>query len=256
MEDLMRSYEPTVCNHCGGPAERDSKGRQRSTCSVACMKARRGALSAARGEARIAAEPDVFCKVCGVLCPKRTPHRAQRLTCSTACRNADNATRMASTNRRYASDRMKANNPMHRGDNLERMRATLKAIGHRPPVHGGNGTGLTVPQARLLAALGEGWVPEYPVRTHAKRGTFPGVLKPDIAHLEMKIAIEVDGLSHSVLKVKAADAAKDAFLTGHGWTVLRFKNREVMADLEGCVQTVLSTTSKLKGSTPTPLTAS
>lgn len=171
--------------------------------------------------------------------------------CSRECVAAHNSETCSRTNRKHAAARMVTNNPMHRGDNLERMKATLKAIGHRPPVHGGNGTGLTVPQARLLAALGAGWVPEYPVRTHAKRGTFPGVLKPDIAHLEMKIAIEVDGLSHGVLRVKAADAAKDAFLTGHGWTVLRFKNREVMADLEGCVRMVESTISRLKVFIPT-----
>lgn len=252
----MPSYEPTICNHCGGPAERDPKGRARSTCSPECMNARRGALTIARGRARIATEPDVFCKVCGNLCPRREPHRAQQLTCSATCRNADTSTRMASTNRRYASERMKANNPMHRGDNLERMKATLKAIGHRPPIHGGNGRGLTVPQMRLLDALGSGWIAEYPVRTNAKRGTLPPVLKPDIAHPDLMIAIEVDGLSHGLLKVKAADAAKDAFLTGQGWIVLRFKNAEVMADLGGCVQTVLSTTSRLKDSTPTPLTGS
>ena len=206
--------------------------------------------------ARIAAEPDVFCKVCGKLCPRREPHRAQKLTCSTECRNTDNSTRMASTNRRYASHRMRTNNPMHRDDNLEKMRSTLKAMGHRPPIHGGNGRGLTVPQERLLNALGSGWIAEYGVRTYAKKGTLPGVLKPDIANPDLMIAIEVDGLSHNVLRVKAADAAKDAFLTGQGWTVLRFKNAEVMTDLEGCVQTVLFTISRLKDSAPTSLTAS
>lgn len=66
--------------------------------------------------------------------------------------------------------------------------------------------------------------------------------KIDIANPVKKIAVEVDGGSHSATRVREADERKDAFLTSHGWRVFRFSNREVMADLEGCVRKVLSTT--------------
>lgn len=206
------------------------------------------------------------CSQCGALIAVLTGYhrnrikQGKRVYCAPACRFASTreeiSARMAATNRKYASARMKANNPMHRDDNLERMRNTLKSMGHRPPWQGGNGRGLTVPQGRLLAALGDGWVAEHSVRTYAKRGTLPGALKVDLAHPERKIAVEVDGYSHGLKRVQSADAAKEAFLTGHGWTVLRFTNQQVMDDTEGCARTVWSTTSRLRESIPTSPTGS
>jgi len=72
----------------------------------------------------------------------------------------------------------------------------------------------------------------------------------DIAFPELRIAIEVDGSSHRALKVQERDARKEAFLRGSGWAVLRFTNKEVLENLDGCVQKVMSTISKLN--TPTP----
>ena len=74
----------------------------------------------------------------------------------------------------------------------------------------------------------------------------PTHYKLDIADAANRVAIEVDGPSHSTLARKEQDARKDAFLAGSGWTVLRFSNQQVMERLEECVQTVMSTISKLK----------
>jgi hypothetical protein len=149
---------------------------------------------------------------------------------------------MAKTNKKYASARMKQNNPMAREDIRKKMSDTLKKIGHKPRVHCGNGS-LTKPQMLLASVLG--WKTEVVVMA------LNHPYKVDVAHAGMKIAIEVDGGSHCCLKVRNLDAKKDAALRSLGWTVLRFKNKDVMGDLGGCVRTVWSTISRLKETTTT-----
>jgi hypothetical protein len=127
----------------------------------------------------------------------------------------------------------------------ERLSLTLKKIGHKPSIQGGNGRGLSYPQALLLERLGEEWVAEYAEKTGQARGSgYPRHYKIDIAHLAKKIAVEVDGPSHQLLTRKAQDRKKEDFLRSLGWTVLRLSNRRVMEHLEACAQEVLSTTSR------------
>lgn len=175
--------------------------------------------------------------------------------CSAACgkeshRRSASAT-MARTNRKHASARMKANNPMARADVRAKVATTLRAMQWAPPVRGGNGTGPTAPQLALAAALG--WPMEVAIPTGARgdgRG-LPTAYKVDIANPSLMVAIEVDGPSHNALSRRVQDAKKTTFLASLGWTVLRFSNAEVTERLAECVQTVLSTISRSKGSTPT-----
>jgi very-short-patch-repair endonuclease len=44
----------------------------------------------------------------------------------------------------------------------------------------------------------------------------------DFAHIERKIAFEIDGSSHFRAKRRASDERKDAFLKLNGWRVFRF----------------------------------
>jgi hypothetical protein len=123
----------------------------------------------------------------------------------------------------------------------------LKEIGptnpEGPPVRGGNGRGPSVPQAMLADALG--WRMEFVVLTNEPRGSgYPSHYKIDIANPFAKIAIEVDGNSHSSLARRAQDEKKDSFLVSRGWLVLRFSNREVMENLSACVRRAMSTTLK------------
>ena len=205
------------------------------------------------------------CKECGVpVSPPDTKYgkemvRRQRAYCSPECRgrwvSRNSSERMARTNRKYASNRMKTNNPMHRDDNKERMKTTLRAMGWKPQVRGGNGTGPTVAQQLLACRLG--WDMEVAVRTGQKRASgYPGCYKLDIANMVLKIGIEVDGVSHGLIARREQDQKKQELLATLGWTVLRFSNREVTERLEECVQTVLSTTSKLRGATTTSPEAS
>ena len=174
--------------------------------------------------------------------------------CSDGCRESvvskiSSAT-MAKTNRRHASDRMKKNNPMHRQESREKMASTLREIGHKPPIQGGNGNGPTEPEQRLSDALG--WPMQVIVKTGKKRGSgYPFHYKVDVGNPELKIAIEVDGGSHGTLRRRAQDEKKDALLRSLGWQVLRFSNREVMADSEACARMVMSTISRSKKPTTT-----
>lgn len=126
-------------------------------------------------------------------------------------------------------DRMLKNNPMTDHAIRSKARNKLLEIGHKPTKRGGNGTGLTVPQALLLDHLGNGWEPEITVKTRCKKGHgYPTGLKIDIACLDKMIAIEVDGQSHSCDLARERDARKDFLLDQLGWSVLRFKNQDVM----------------------------
>jgi len=55
----------------------------------------------------------------------------------------------------------------------------------------------------------------------------------DFACVAARLVVEVDGGQHA-----DADAARDAYLTRHGWQVLRFWNNEVLENLDGVAQRI------------------
>jgi hypothetical protein len=145
---------------------------------------------------------------------------------------------------------MTANNPMAKAENREKMAATLKRIKHGPKIRGGNGKGMTLPQRMLSERLGDQFVPEYIQPTRMPRGSgYPAHFKIDLARLDIKLAVEIDGASHGALSRQEQDLRKTNFLTSIGWHVLRFSNRQVTERLEECFQMVMSITSKLKVTT-------
>lgn len=172
--------------------------------------------------------------------------------CSAGCTKAHcadvSARSMAETNRKFASARMKANNPMRREDVRRRVSDSMRAIGHKPPIQGGNGRGLTAPERLLAEATG---LSPHVVPTGGRGHGYPTNYKLDLANPRVKLSIEIDGGSHKSLAVREADERKTYFLESRGWTVLRFTNEEVLADVTRCARTVESTTLRLTGSTPT-----
>jgi hypothetical protein len=107
-----------------------------------------------------------------------------------------------------------------------------------PTLKGGNGTGPTKPQQILAGQLG--WPMEFPVSVKPKKPGLPTAFKIDIAEPMQKLAIEVDGHSHSTARVREMDAKKTAYLESQGLTVLRFKNQEILRDLEAVVKTIMA----------------
>lgn len=124
----------------------------------------------------------------------------------------------------------KLKNPMHSESSREKMRETLLRIGHKPIIQGGNGRGMTLPQRTFLLALGEEWVTEFVLTTKksTKEG-YPHHYKLDLANVRLKVAIELDGMSHCVIKRKEQDHKKDCLVRSLGWKVLRLKNKEAMS---------------------------
>jgi hypothetical protein len=175
----------------------------------------------------------------------------KRVYCSPMCRDArrsrESSERMARTNRRHASARMKARNPMREPEARAKMAATLREIKHAPRVRGGNGTPLPAGQRALADLLG--WPTEETYRTET--GEPPWHYKLDIAHPAMKVCVEVDGGSHYSISRQEADARRDALLRSRGWLVFRFSNRAAMERTADCAREVLSTTSKWRVRTPT-----
>ena len=57
---------------------------------------------------------------------------------------------------------------------------------------------------------------------------------------ERKLVIELDGYSHFSVEGRQYDAQRDAYIQGLGIRVLRFSNTDVMHNLEGVLQIVLS----------------
>jgi hypothetical protein len=144
---------------------------------------------------------------------------------------------------------MKEHNPMHDADTRKQVSKTLLAIGHKPPVRGGNGTGMTKPEMMLSEHTG---LSPIIVKTGSAPGQteYPTHYKIDLGDEYLKLAVEVDGHSHGLIERKRQDHKKEEFLNGLGWTLLRFSNKEVMGDLEACAQMVMSTISKLQGRIP------
>ena len=194
------------------------------------------------------------CKICGSELKKEnyTPRQWSYKNCSFKnkgyvfcskecsseyCRKVSSET-MRKTNLKYASERMKRNNPTRSAEVRAKISKSKK--GQAPVIRGGNGTGLTKPQEMLLIALSEfSPIPEYSITTHKKKGSgFPQSYKPDIAIPQYKISIDIDGNSHHSHVRKGQDRKKDDVLRNLGWKVFRFWNLDVLNNLDFCTDII------------------
>lgn len=202
MKLQLRDYQEEIiikCNFCGKKIEKPNKNQKDSF--------RR------RGRA-------YCCKECG----KEYTRKVSSET-------------MSKTNKKYASNRMKHNNPMKNEEIRKKVSQSLK--GRKPTVVCGNGRNLTKPQEELLILLKKyNAVPEYAVSTKGYIGEYPMNYKIDIALPQNKIAIEIDGNSHRAIKRKIEDIKKAELLKKKGWKVIRFWNKEVNENIKKCVQKV------------------
>lgn len=128
-----------------------------------------------------------------------------------------------------ASDRCPIKLPESRRKRLEQQRAlgfpNLKYDGVP-----------TVPQKLLFDAL-PGATMEFALTGTAKSNS----LRIDIAIPSLKLAIEVDGLSHTKRREKERDVKKEQVLRERGWTLLRFRNGEILGDLSAVLMRVRAT---------------
>jgi hypothetical protein len=141
--------------------------------------------------------------------------------------------------------RMSENNPMANKETREKASNTLKRIGHKPIIQGGNGRGATIYQQDLFSKLKQfdnSFYLEYIFKTKNfnQDKIYPTHYKIDIGSDKFKIAIEIDGTSHNSNKVKQCDIKKTNLLTSQGWKVLRLSNSQIKKELNNCAEMVLS----------------
>jgi hypothetical protein len=153
-----------------------------------------------------------------------TPEVAARRGRSKAAWFAANSPEAIKEKKRFADL-----NPMSNPEVREKVSRILKRMKHGPSVRGGNGKGLTVPQKIMLDALGDGWVTEFPLSWENHKAGYPSHYKLDLANVERKVNIEVDGFSHQEMIRKGQDKKRDALLRSLGWTVLRFWNADILS---------------------------
>lgn len=155
--------------------------------------------------------------------------------------------------KKILSERMTKNNPMSNKESREKMTKKLRVMGHKPTVLGGNGRGYTRGQLALWKKLGRGWWAEFIIPTgHCRdESGLPTHFKVDLANSYYGIAIEIDGGSHTGVIAKEEDARKTEFLQSKGWTVLRFKKKELLDNFEAVMERIMSTILKSKETTIT-----
>lgn len=82
-----------------------------------------------------------------------------------------------------------------------------------------------------------------PLRTsgyHFRKQAPIGAYVADFACHHAKLVIEIDGDTHFFGTGPQRDATRTAFLTGEGYTILRFTNLDVMTNPEGVYAMVLA----------------
>lgn len=142
--------------------------------------------------------------------------------------------------REWVTNRMTYHNPGADPEVAKKAQATKRARGYTYEyLNGGNGRGPTEAEAALWNALGSEWENSYVVPTKTPRSEgYPTHYKLDLALPCVKLYVECDGHTHRGAKARVRDAKKAEFLSKGGWTLLRFWNREILNDLEGCVEKV------------------
>lgn len=205
----------------------------------------------------------IACRFCGGALPQLTAHQRRKAFCNKACSarwrvrfepgwtakcvaSMQAVSRVGQRRTCEQKARMSAAQQRRFQDPAQRQRMSDQRKGKTFLSRGGNGQ-LTKPQLALAAATG---LPvEFSISllgsVRQKFVSLPTHYKVDLADPSRMLAIEVDGASHRTAKWKHLDKRKTAVLAYLGWTVLRFWNEEVTADLEAVAQKISSfTTSK------------
>lgn len=67
----------------------------------------------------------------------------------------------------------------------------------------------------------------------------------DFVNLELNLVIEIDGEYHSTFNQKLKDNQRTESLTKQGFTIIRFKNHEVLTDIDSVIDKLTSEINKL-----------
>jgi len=79
-----------------------------------------------------------------------------------------------------------------------------------------------------------------------------GAYVADFVCHSARLIIELDGDSHDFKSRQLRDRQRDEWFARQGYRVLRFKNNDVLGNLEGVVQTIQETARSRRGVNPPP----
>lgn len=153
-------------------------------------------------------------RFCSKKCASSRPERRRQM--ATTMRALRRRPDIVANHRKFLTE----DNPYQRPGILAKAQTTLRRMGY--PMLKGGWKAPTEPQKQLASLLE--WPMEWPIPSPDP----PRRYLIDVANPQLKIAIEVDGRSHSRQKVKEQDRKKTEFLEEQGWTVLRFWNHEIL----------------------------
>ncbi|MDO8877631.1 MAG: endonuclease domain-containing protein [Pseudolabrys sp.] len=90
--------------------------------------------------------------------------------------------------------------------------------------------------------------------SHFRRQAAIGPCFADFACHQKRIAIEIDGETHTSASAQHRDEVRSRYLTSSGYRILRFWNDEVMTNIEGAMEVIHQTVAERDDQTPPPLT--
>lgn len=179
-----------------------------------------------------------FCgKSCSAKWRMRQPqHRAKVYTTERNAKLSANLVKFFTTPSEARDRRVEITRNINLGRTLSdltraRVSKSLRTIRHQPERRGGNGKGMSIPQCILWSQLGRGWIPEHVVPTKWSPSR-PFHYKIDLACPSKKIAVEIDGYTHSAVRIRISDRRKEDRLKELGWKVYRYTNQEVLNSWE------------------------
>jgi very-short-patch-repair endonuclease len=69
----------------------------------------------------------------------------------------------------------------------------------------------------------------------------------DFVCIEQRLILEVDGEIHNTIDQQAYDREREAILEGHGFSIIRFTNDEVLHSTDSVVARIIETLERLRG---------
>jgi very-short-patch-repair endonuclease len=131
---------------------------------------------------------------------------------------------------------------VHRSGRGRRGTARLRSL--RDRAASGSRSEAEQRMAALLTRVGGTWVPNHTI--HDEQGRV--LAEIDFAHLELKIAIEVDGRAfHSDRRSFERDRERQNMLVLRGWVVLRFTWERLVHGPDGVIAEVAAALTALRG---------
>ena len=129
----------------------------------------------------------------------------------------------------------------HSSETKNKLRKIALLLGHSPNVlNCGNGRPLSSSHQLLYNTLANfGWVVEYPISLGKRQAGWPTCYKVDLALINKKLAIEVDGKKHNLLEQRHIDQRRDEKFRELGWTIIRVSNEQAMTLSKKSVKDIL-----------------